>query len=627
MTKTNLFVIAVTVCFLAPEVYAQTPGGASATTISLWMKAESALPAAGGNLTQWKDEKNVNTFSITGTPTTVKNVINFHPTVRFTGSQKLIGNTSINWTECIAVASFNGATNIERGTVISPTISGTAPNDASRYFFRSGVEGSTGYLYSGMGVDSIGFLYQNAPADDEFNVYTASGPNDVFNRNGVNAIAGTLYGGFTKRGTSMTSPPQIGDRSTNDAKLKGDIAEIIVFNAANAAGTRNKVESYLALKYGITLGSNASPVSYMGSVGNTYWTGSSTYQNNVFGVGNDAGSGLNQTQSNSANTGSGDGTGQSGEGNMVLSTISTTIAQQYLMIGNDVGGLTESQMTTANGPAIAATSWRFARNWKVQNTNNMGNVKLSFSLSGLSTKGGNTYTNYWLMIDVDGNGNYTNGTIKFIQASSITAGSVVFNSINLPNNAVFTIITKASSNVVLSLDWQEFNATAQKDGAQLQWSVGNEGNIALFDIERSTDGVHFTRAASQQADANGDVHTYQESLTAGEYYYRIKAVDRDGNVTYSPIRSIAISSLDNLLMRLRSNPVVGGRLQLNIWSAEKNTAMICIVDREGRSLFQRQYALHETGSLLTIDVGQLPAGLYFIQAQAGQRRATLSFIK
>src|SRR5258707_3260467 len=115
MTRNYPILIVVALCCLSPGAYAQSPGGVS-TNLSLWMKAESALPLAGGTLTQWKDEMNVNTFSITGTPTVVKNVINFHPVVRFNGSPKLIGNTNINWSECSAVVAYNGAPNSERGT-------------------------------------------------------------------------------------------------------------------------------------------------------------------------------------------------------------------------------------------------------------------------------------------------------------------------------------------------------------------------------------------------------------------------------------------------------------------------------------------------------------------------------
>jgi len=122
----------------SPGLHAQSPGGVSAN-LSLWVKAESATPATGGTLTGWTDQipahKNIFTKSGSGI-TTVTNVVNYHPVVRFTGSGTLVGNTSITWSECTAVAGWTGALNSERGTVISPTTNGTAVNDASRYYFR-----------------------------------------------------------------------------------------------------------------------------------------------------------------------------------------------------------------------------------------------------------------------------------------------------------------------------------------------------------------------------------------------------------------------------------------------------------------------------------------------------------
>jgi len=624
-----ILIVAVLNC-LSPGAHAQSPGGVS-TNLSLWMKAESALPVAGGTLTQWKDEKNVNTFTRSGTPapTVVTNAINFHPVIRFTGSARLVGNANIDWSECSAVASYNGTPNTERGTVISPTTSGTAVNDASRYFFRSGVEGSTGYLYAGMGVDSIGFEYIPAPPDDSFNILTASGVGNVFLRNGLDARVGELYGGFTARATRYTAIPQIGDRSTNDSKLIGDIAEIVLYGQNNAAG-RNKVESYLALKYGITLGYTASPVNYVSSAGTTFWTGSTTYQNNIFGIGSDAGSGLTQTQSNSMNTGSGNGMGRSAKGNLVLTAMTTPSNGQFLMIGSDQGSMTEQQLTAANGPAVAISSWRVTRNWKVQNTGTVGAVTLSFALTGLTLKGGTTTTNYYLMIDGDGNGNFANGTVTFIQANSITSNQVVFTGVTLSNNIVFTIITKPQSTLPLALNWQDLTATADHNTALLKWTVTHDENITRFDIERSDDGISFRQTGSLTARKGQDHYTYTEPLSPGDYYYRIKASGPDAHLTYSQVRSLTITANDNtsVFLRLRSNPVMDGKLRLDIWPREKNTALIRIIDRQGRPLFQQQYALSQAGSsLVTIDVDSYPAGLYFIQALTGQEYKTLAFVK
>jgi len=75
---------------------------------------------------------------------------------------------------------------------------------------------------------------------------------------------------------------------------------------SGAVPNQGRIESYLAVKYGITMGTTASPVSYSASDGTTIWTGSGTYQNDVHGIGRDNGTGawgLNQLSSKSENPG------------------------------------------------------------------------------------------------------------------------------------------------------------------------------------------------------------------------------------------------------------------------------------------------------------------------------------
>jgi len=629
MTRNYPILIVVALSCLSSGSIAQSPGGIS-TNLSLWMKADAALPTAGGTLTQWRDEKNVNTFTISGTATTVLNAVNFHPVVRFAGSTKLTGNTNIDWSECTAVVIYNGTPNSERGTVISPLTSGTAVNDAARYFFRSGTEGSTGYCYTGMGTDSIGFVYTAAPPDDTVNLLTASGVGDVFTRNGVDARIGMLYGGFTARATVMTGiKPQIGERSTADGKyLKGDIAEIILYGRNNDAN-RNRVESYLALKYGVTLGTPANLVNYVSSTGTTFWAGRSTYQNNIFGIGADLGSGLTQNASNSMNTGSGAGAGLSGKGNLLLNAISTLSNQQFLMIGSDQGSLGEETITAAIGPSNAITSKRLTRTWKVQNTGSIGGVKLTFDKTGLSVSGGSTASNYWLVIDQNGDGNFNTGPQGFFEATSLSGNLVVFNGVMLPNNAVFTIITKPGSTVVLAMDWQGFKATAQQQTAVLQWSMANDGNIIRWDIERASNSTDLMPVGSLPArqSAATDAFSYHEQPGPGTWYYRIRATDREGHMSFSPVRSVCITGAANAFLRLRSNPIVGGRLQLDISLPDACTTMVRILDRQGMPLFQRQYPLSQGSNLVTIDVSHYPSGLYFIQVKAGGESKTLAFLK
>lgn len=80
--------------------------------------------------------------------------------------------------------------------------------------------------------------------------------------------------------------------------FKGNFPEFISFPFELAANEKNRVESYLALKYGITL---KSPTSYRDSENLVFWKAANgnIFPNRIFGVGHDKISNQNQLQSES----------------------------------------------------------------------------------------------------------------------------------------------------------------------------------------------------------------------------------------------------------------------------------------------------------------------------------------
>lgn len=329
------------------------------------------------------------------------------------------------------------------------------------------------------------------------------------------------------------------------------------------------------------------------------------------------------------NSGYGDGTGRSGMGNLVLTALTTLGNQQFLMIGTDSATLTEEQITSTMGPATAVSSWRTTRTWKVQNTGSIATAQLTFDMTGLSLKGGTTASNYWLLVDPDGDGNFLTGATHFYQATGITSNKVVFASVSLTNNTVFTLLTKPSSTVILAATWQDFTARTQQSSVSLDWTITHDENILHYDIERSANANDYMRVGSQAARQNTTAvqYSYTDRPGSGTWYYRIKAVDMDGGESYSPIRTIALGATARQFLRLGSNPIAGGRLQLHIDLQENNTVQVRITDRQGKGLVQRQYALPPGGSTLSIDMNGYPAGLYFVQARTTADSKTLSFLK
>src|SRR5690606_32277375 len=85
--------------------------------------------------------------------------------------------------------------------------------------------------------------------------------------------------------------------------FEGDLAEIIMYDAFPSADDQLKVQSYLALKYGVTLDQSAvtEGINYVDSAGNIVWAKdvSDTFEHNIVGIGQDDFSALDQVNSKS----------------------------------------------------------------------------------------------------------------------------------------------------------------------------------------------------------------------------------------------------------------------------------------------------------------------------------------
>ena len=88
----------------------------------------------------------------------------------------------------------------------------------------------------------------------------------------------------------------IGSLPNGTASMIGEVAEVIYFNSKLEKEERVRAETYLAIKYGITLGNNTNPVSYISLFGGVFWTGSTSYQNNIAGLGRNDNTRLHQRQ-------------------------------------------------------------------------------------------------------------------------------------------------------------------------------------------------------------------------------------------------------------------------------------------------------------------------------------------
>ncbi|AFK04143.1 hypothetical protein Emtol_3010 [Emticicia oligotrophica DSM 17448] len=229
----------------------------------------------------------------------------------------------------------------------------------------------------------------------------------------------------------------------------GNISEIIVYTTALTDAQMAQVQSYLAIKYGITL--DASVGDYLASDGSViYARGGSlfpytTYINNIAGVGRDDGSGLEQRQSTSNIVGipqliiSNDELGVSTSNSNNNGNFSADLS--FLVWGDDGGAMAQQSNDV---PALYSGSKRLSREWMAQSVNHGSDaVTLQIDLNSALDAGVNA-SRLKLMIDTDGNGNFTDGDIVYVDCSSLSGGIATFNNVQFPDGVTtFTILTSA----------------------------------------------------------------------------------------------------------------------------------------------------------------------------------------
>jgi len=223
-----------------------------------------------------------------------------------------------------------------------------------------------------------------------------NGANDAVKN--ISAAGPFSDGGFNGRMT-------LGNNYTFNLPAKIDMAEVIFFNTKLSPADINKVESYLAIKYGFTLDQTTAQ-NYTASDGTTVtWdaTANSAYKRDIIGLGRDDNATLYQKQSR--NNTLADAVTLS-LGNIMIdnaantSTLPTDLS--FLTSGHNGLGMTFSVPNAPQG-----LSQRLARVWKAQQTNFTNQVKISFESSMLPASV--PVSSIRLLIDDDGD--FSNATV------------------------------------------------------------------------------------------------------------------------------------------------------------------------------------------------------------------------
>jgi hypothetical protein len=102
------------------------------------------------------------------------------------------------------------------------------------------------------------------------------------------------------------------------------------------------------------------------------------------------------------------------------------------------------------------------------------------------------------------------------------------------------------SNITLPVKLLSFNASIERNTANIKWTTAAETNFSRFDIEKSINGKDFSIIGSKLADNSGtsqnDYFFEDKTPMAANNYYRLKIMDADGRYEFSPIVKVSTTN-------------------------------------------------------------------------------------
>lgn len=635
------------------QVFRFTPGlcaapGSERADMSFWIKGNGGTSSTTNAtaISSWNDYsgnlRNATSAASATSPVYYDNStnnVNFNPVVNFDASAQ-----STATADFMDIASGGIlSTGNNPYTVYAVIKPGTGNLSTPGKFLFSGVFDAGGNLFNSFDIRSNYSFNDSWCLNDLIvsNQWTPAYPSlTTYDFNAAQRqmfVAGTSVG--TKTGNVRNSPDlycALGCQravTPNKEFYDGSIAEIITYtNTSHSATTRNKLETYLAIKYGVTLSHN-----YLSSIGTTVWdrTVNPAYNTNITGIARDDNSALSQKQSKSTSVTPDILTlyiGSTKQVNQVNNNGTFTSGDRSFFIAANNN---EPYMYTGAVTEVpAGICCRLRREWLSQKSDFTNtDLKLEFDFN-IITPGYAPLNVFDLRLLVDNDGDFSNATILGSPTASfsVNAGvvTVTLAASNFTSTPYFTLAS-VSANTPLPVKFVKLGANCKSNSASINWTAENEIDLDRYTVERSADGKSFTAMAEVKSITETSLqHSYNwtdASPLPGTSYYRLKTTNSANVTGYSSI--ITFVDCGTEVVRLATN-TAGGESELFLQLSRNALVEINLFDVLGRrysvagltgkqGMAQGTYHLPLSSSL--------KAGVYFLSVIINGKKTVYRIIK
>jgi len=574
--------------------------------LTLWFDANTTT---GVNISSWADLSGNGRTATQGTaanqPRRLVESINFNQAVDFDGSDA-IGNTggAYSTTTYLVAKSTTVVNSTATGQHIWGYDCGTCVTDGGGLLTGGGTSALTNELLFHAVGHSLNWRAGQASTTDS---YAANVPYIFVARENAGATASEMFANAisvnnTTSGTYIEATDEAfnigapGPATGMVLTFTGQVGELINYNNRPTDAEHRKLQSYLAIKFGITLGSTASTYDYHASDATVIWPGDATYQHDVAGIGRDDEATQDQPKSKSENPGS-------------IVTIEAEAAlddMDYLVWGNDAESFQNNGSLDIDGITIEG---RVDRVWHTEVTNTPGTVTVTMDVSSIP----GTITGSDLRLMVDADGVFAAGATYYTGTYDSGAGTFTVTGVTLSDEDFFTLGTINFTQTPLPVELVSFEANPQENGTvKLNWETASEYNSDHFAVLRSYDGQNYSPIGTVKSAGNSSSSIKYEFIDyepkRGVSYYRLAQVDLDGTIAYSSIKAVEMD-FEFTVYPNPANEMFVVEMEQNEFDFQQTVQLYNAVGERVRIQASR------SDNRYTVDTSSLPEGVYFLQVE------------
>jgi len=614
--------------------FVPAPGGV-VSNMHYWLKADLGVTGTT-NASAWADQSGTGIVlqnTAANQPTIMNNRINFNPAIQFDGSNDQLVQTG-GIMRTATYTDFNAFMVTRTNTVTASSvffetqaaggrINVHGPWSDNTLYWDAGAAGAPHRLSVNWGgTTGTNYLWNYTASTTA----TPSGARQDIYRNGLRIANDNTMASFTGNGSNFVV-------GTGSGFYNGEIAELTFYRGPITLDQLQRIQSYLAVKYGIALDQTVAQhyfaSDWNGSTGTRIWdaTAAGTYRTDIAAIGRDDNSSLNQKQSASINTGN------------ILIIGNTDIATDNISNSNNFSanrsffswahnntaisgqGVTDFG-TTVNAEIIVT---RIARAWFTRETGTVGTLKLRFNVSNVLGVGGvageNDLADVRLL--VDGDGAFATGTTSVSPSTFNNSTDIVEFDHDFATGTgfYFSLGSVNLGTAPLPVELISFEAAPATEGVVVKWVTASELNNDYFSVQVSTDAETWHSVSEVDGQGTKQTETRYEIVDEAPYmgssYYRLKQVDFDEKVTYSKVVTVRYQT-DGI--EIFPNPSNGKEVTIEINSGLGENVIVDVSNLQGQSL--HTYTIDNTGShkqTHKTDCSVWSSGVYVVSVQVAER--------